>query len=280
MMEGETVFVQTDPTFKEVLAVSTELKNQNRLHVTRLQTACIKDIESNDKREDHRLVFGGERAANMAFVSFGQTASAVVRMCMLEAVGIRRTFWPQIGPRSDGRNRDKLERVVSIGPLFCLANDRGTARYYWWKYDQLYPHFRIEGAVRGLDINQRESMPSMMLIFRNNFTELIEITTTFNTTRREEHRFNSYVHVACIVREIREGEDGPHTIRLKALMQPFNISVEYFDQVMSLRNVEDAQNLQSPLRDEDEETEADDNGKGHKEDSEEESTKDSKKNAN
>lgn len=120
----------------------------------------------------------------------------------------------------------------------------------------------------------------MMFIFRNNFTELIEITTTFHATRREEHRFNSYVHVTCIVREIREGEDGPHTIRLKALMQPFNISVEYFDQVMSLRNEEDAQNLQSPVRDEDEETEADDNGKGHEEDSEEDSTKDSKKNAN
>ena len=249
MMEGETVFVQTDPTFKVVLAVSKELKNQNRLHVTRSQTACIEDIESNDEREDHRLVFD--------FVSFGRTASAVVRMCMLEAVGIRRTFWPKIGPRSDVRNRDKLERVVSTGQLFCLANDRETARYYCWKYDQLYPHFRIEGAVRGLDINQRESMPSMMLIFRNNFTELIEITTTFNTTRREEHRFNSYVHVACIVREIREGEDGPHTIRLKALMQPFNISVEYFDQVMSLRNEEDAQNLPNPLGDEDDESEAD-----------------------
>lgn len=213
-------------------------------------------------------------------MSFGQTASAVVRMCMLEAVGIRRTFWPQIGPRSDGRNRGKLEREVFIRPLFCLANDRETARYYWWKYDQLYPHFLIEGAVRGLGINQRESIQSMMFIFRNNFTELIEITTTFHATRREEHRFNSYVHVTCIVREIREGEDGPHTIRLKALMQPFNISVEYFDQVMSLRNEEDAQNLQSPVRDEDEETEADDNGKGHEEDSEEDSTKDSKKNAN
>lgn len=257
MMEGGTVFVQTDPTFKVVLAVSKELKNQNRLHVKRLQTACIKDIESNDKREDHKLVFGGVRAATMAFGSFGKTASAVVRMCMLEAVGIGRTFWPQIGPQSDRRNRDKLERVVSIGPLFCLANDRGTARYYWWKYDQLYPHFRIEEAVRGLDINQRESMPSMMFIFRNNFTELIEITTTFSATRREKHRFNSYVNVACIVREIREGEDGPHTIRLKALMQPFNISVEYFDQVMSLRNEEDAQNLPNPLGDEDDESEAD-----------------------
>ena len=49
---------------------------------------------------------------------------------------------------------------------------------------------------------------------------------------------------------------------------------------MSLRNEGDAQNLQSPVRDEDEETEADDNGKGHEEDSEEDSTKDSKKNAN
>ena len=279
-MEGETVFVQTDPTFQVVLAVSTELKNQNRLHEKGLQTACIKDIESNDEREDHRLVFGGERAASMDFASFGQTASAVVRMCMLEAVGIRRTFWPKIGPRADGRNRGKLEREVVIRPLFCLANDRETARYYWWKYDQVYPHFRIEAAVRGLGINQRESIQSMMFILRNNFTELIEITTTFHATRREEHRFNSYVHVTCIVREIREGEDGPHTIRLKALMQPFNISVEYFDQVMSLRNKEDAQNLQSPLRDEDEETEADDNGKGHEEDSEEDSTKDSKKNAN
>ena len=99
MMEGETVFVQTDPTFQVVLAVSTELKNQNRLHEKGLQTACIKDIESNDEREDHRLVFGGERAASMDFASFGQTASAVVRMCMLEAVGISRTFWPKIGPR-------------------------------------------------------------------------------------------------------------------------------------------------------------------------------------
>ena len=100
-------------------------------------------------------------------------------------------------------------------------------------------------------------MPSMMLIFRNNFTELIEITTTFDATRREKHRFNSYVHVACIVREIREGEDGPHTIHLKALMQPFNISVEYFDLVIKLRNEEDAKNLPSPLGDEDDESEAD-----------------------
>ena len=184
MVEEETIFVQTDPAFQVVLRVTKELRNQNRLHVTRSQTAGIRDIESNDERQDPRLVFGGRRAANMATVSFGQTASAVVRMCMLEAVGIRRAFWPKIRPRSDARNRNKLEREVLLGPLSSLADDRETAKYYWWKYDQLYTHFRIEGAVSGLDIDQRESMHSMMLIFRNNLTEVIEINTTFNAEGR------------------------------------------------------------------------------------------------
>ena len=103
-MEGETIFIQTDPAFQVVLATTRELKNRNRLHVTRCQTASITDIESNGQREDHRLVFD--------FVSFGRTASAVVRMCMLEAVGIGRTLWPRIGLHADPRNRKKLERVV------------------------------------------------------------------------------------------------------------------------------------------------------------------------
>nr|XP_058963031.1 uncharacterized protein LOC131789865 [Pocillopora verrucosa] len=245
MMEGETIFVQTDPAFQIVLDATNELRD--RLQVTHFQTAVITDIESNHQRDDHRFVFD--------FVSFGRTASAVVRMCMLEAVGVSRKFWPNIGPYSYSRNKNKLEREV-IGPLFCLANDRNTARHYWCKYDQLYPHFRIEDAFSGLDINQQENMSSMMLILRNNFAELIEIITTFTARRRAEHRFNSYVHVTCIVREIQEGKDGPYTIRLKELVQPLNISVEYFDRVMKIRSAEDAQNLPSPLGDEDDESEA------------------------
>lgn len=246
MMEGETIFVQTDPAFRVVLDATNELRD--RLQVTHFQTAVITDIESNHQRDDHRFVFD--------FVSFGRTASAVVRMCMLEAVGVSRKFWPNIGPYSYSRNKNKLEREVVIGPLFCLANDRNTARHYWCKYDQLYPHFRIEDAVSGLDINQQENMSSMMLILRNNFAELIEIITTFTARRRAEHRFNSYVHVTCIVREIQEGKDGPYTIRLKELVQPLNISVEYFDRVMKIRSAEDAQNFPSPLGDEDDESEA------------------------
>ena len=246
MMEGETIFVQTDSAFRVALEATRELRN--RLQPTRCQTAVITDIESNHQRDDQRFVFD--------FVSFGRTASAVVRMCMLEAVGVSRTFWPKIGSYSHSRNKNKLEKEVLRGPLFSLANDRNTARHYWSQYDRLYPHFLIEDAVSGLDINQQKSMPSIMLILRNNFTKMIEIITTFTARRRAEHRFESRVHVTCIVREIQEGEDGPYTIRLKELMQPLNISVEYFDRVMEIRSVEDAKNLPSPLGDEDDESEA------------------------
>ena len=84
---------------------------------------------------------GGKKAATMADSSFGRTASAVARMCMLSAVGIESKFLPKIGQFSSERNKEKMKNMVFIKPLFCLAGDKNKARYYWSKYDQLYPHF-------------------------------------------------------------------------------------------------------------------------------------------
>ena len=243
MMAGETIFVQTDPAFNVVLRALVELRRDGRLEVTHCQRASIEDIESNDEQEVHRLRFGGQNTPTMACMSFGRTASAVLRMCMLKAAGISRAWWPRIGPRSHTRNQAKLQLEVLIHPLFSLANDRRTARHYWSKYDQLCPHFRIQQTMQSLNINDEGSMPSMMLIFRNNCTEVIEINTTFTARPRVGNRFTSNVSVTCIVREILEGEDLPHTALLKELMQPFNIPVEYFKEVMNLKDEKDARNL-------------------------------------
>ena len=276
MMAGETIFVQTDPAFNVVLRALVELRRDGRLEVTHCQRASIEDIESNDEQEDHRLRFGGQNAPNMACESFGRTASAIVRMCMLKAAGINRDWWPLIGPRSNTRNQAKLQFDVYIDPHFSLANDWRTAAHYWSKYDQLYPHFRIQYTVENLNIDDEGSMQSMMLIFRNNWTEMIEITTTLRATPREEHRFNSKVSVACIVREISQAEDRPHTAHLKELIQPFNIPDEYFEEVMNLKNEKDARKLKILQGNKD-----DENSEEVKEkDSEEDSTKESEENAN
>ena len=276
MMAGETIFVQTDPAFNVVLRALVELRRDGRLEVTHCQRASIEDIESNDEQEDHRLRFGGQNAPSMACENFGRTASAVLRMCMLKAAGINRAWWPQIGRTSNTRNQAKLQLEVLINPLFSLAGDRCTARHYWSKYDQLYPHFRIQHTMQSLNINVEGSMPSMMLIFRNNWTEVIEINTTFTAWPREEHRFNSKVSVTCIVRKILEGEDRPHTASLKELMQPFNIPDEYFKEVMNLKNEDDARKLKILQGYKDDEN----SEEGKEEDSEEDSTDDSEENAN
>ena len=218
----EYIFIQTDPAFDYVLKATVELKRQDRLVTLKDQTAELQDIESNDKEEERKFQFGGGKKDPSK--AFGQTASAVVRMCMLEAVQINRDFWPKMGNNSQRRNRKKViftSHRPSTVP-FTLTEDKSTAKKYWSKYDQFYPHFLIEEKVSG---NQRASMPSMMLIFRKNFSELVEITTTFTAMRRHNpaDQFDSFVNVFCAVREIKSPkgvDDGEYTCLLKGMMKP------------------------------------------------------------
>ena len=82
-----------------------------------------------------------------------------------------------------------------------------------------------------------------MLIFRSNFTEVIEITTTFTATPRENQQFHSYIYVVCIVREISESteedEDGEFTRQLKELMVPVEIEEQYFKEVTKVKKMKD-----------------------------------------
>ena len=249
-MNQETIFVQTDPAFDIVLQSLTELRDQGRLHVTHFQAATLTDIESNDDDDDRRFMFGGE---GDPYAAFGRTASSVVRMCMLEAVGVARGLWPTIGTHTNRRNRAKLQNPLGDQPrLFSLANDFDTARHYWSKYDQLYPHFGIEHEVRLVaDENtpvHHVSMPRMMLIFRENFSEVVEITTTFNATPMEHQEFSSYIHVICIVREIskptEKAKDGKFTGQLKELMQvPIEIPGVYFEEMTKVKETDQFQQL-------------------------------------
>ena len=243
-MNQEFIFVQTDPAFNVVLYCLKELGDQNRLQVTHYQWAELRDIESNDANEERKFMFGGKTL--FASHTFGRTASAIVRMCMLEAAGVPRKLWPKPGSNADRRNKAKLHKSLRKPILgFRLATTERIATHYWSKYDQLYPHFRIEDEVDAVDLYTQISIPSMMLIFRENFTEVVEITTTFKATPREDQQFDSYIHVTCIVREIstEEGNDGRCTRLLKELMVPVEIQEEYFEEMTKVKAKEDLPDL-------------------------------------
>ena len=251
-MDQETIFVQTDPAFDVVLQSLLELNKQDRLQLTNFQTASLENIESSNG--DGK--FGGKRAT-LANSAFGRTASAIVRMCMLEAAGVPRRLWPKSSGGSDPRNRAKLvnqvmkpdhEQPVS----FCLANNENAARFYWSKFDHIYPHFRIEHEVRQVTLNRQISMPSMMLIFRRSFTEVVKITTTFTATRKGEQQFESYIHVVCAVRKITaessaEHPDGEYTKLLRKLMNPVQTSDAHFTKIKELKKGDDLNGLLDDL---------------------------------
>ena len=219
--EGENFyFVQTDCIFGVVLEALTELGKEERLQTLHSQEASIEGIESND--DQNQWKFGGCTLPGP--LAFGRTASSVARMCMLRAVNGPSSWWPKIGANGLRRNKDKMAFNSSYSApgqpqVFTFTNSKDEAAELWSKYDQLYPHYIIQGKVSD-HTGRQVSIPKMMLVIRNHFSEVVELNTTLNVTPRGDKEFDSYVHVVCVVRKILPGPDKPNTRQLKKFMWP------------------------------------------------------------
>ncbi|XP_031553471.1 uncharacterized protein LOC116290554 [Actinia tenebrosa] len=225
----ETIFVQTDLSFNVVLQSLNELEKKGRLRETYGQSASINPIASS------KSLFGDRHQ------DFARTASSVIRMCMLKATGIEDNLWPWLGNKSHEKNKKRCHFDYLFSPNgehFSLANDRTTAERYWSRYDQLYPHFLIQVEL-GEEYGSEATINRMMLIFRNNFKEVVEITTKFTVTCERRRNYKSSVHVLCIVRDINQGVDKRFTEIVKTLMNPnFKVNDDrinaYVEQAMNV----------------------------------------------
>ena len=188
-MDGVFIFVNIDPLFNIALEVLRELNDQKRLERTNVQRTWLKEaIQSNDDIYANRFKFGGQHAANngQSAAAFGQTASAIFRMVMLRAVQMQENVWPALKPNTMQRNKASLQFDVKLSalannePFKLLENPVvNTARMYWSRYDHAFPHFLIQSEVLE-NVGNAVSFSNIMLIFRNEFSEVIEITTNAN----------------------------------------------------------------------------------------------------
>jgi hypothetical protein len=217
-IENDCILVQTDCTFNIALIVIKSLKIDGVLHERSYKDVTIVNIESNDQDDRYSLRFGG--GGNLPFSRrlqyFARTASSVLRMMMLESVNASQ-WCPQIGYHSEHRNRQKMQPDVGLWP-FAIAASKEAAEEYYTHYDQLHPHFKIEKGVWSAQPADWY-MQSMMLIFRRDFTEVIEIGTTFQAGYRPYAQFGfgtfqSNAHVRCIVRDVTNPDhDGLRFLR-------------------------------------------------------------------
>ena len=205
---NDCIIVQTDIAFDVALDVLRRLQEHQLLEVTHLQVVSIENVESNAPNEPDRFIFGGGRGNSVHF--FSRTASSVLRMCMLKSGNVPEGLWPQFGAHSLSRNRDKMLYDQQQGNTFVLTADRVDASAYYSSYDHIHPHFKLEHQQKNVPQNEWWYMqPTMMLIFRNNFSEVIEFSTSFKARYRPDIRigtYQSYVNVRCVVRRIRNTE--------------------------------------------------------------------------
>ena len=209
-MEGELIFVNIDPVFNIALKAVEELQGQGRLVEMNRQKAWLEEIKS----ADNTFTFGGDGTPPQQAFQFGKTASAVFRMVMLHAVGIG-NFGPNFGTAQQRNRPPALQFEVSgqfeVFELLEGVNaNEGTARRFCTEYDHVFPRSLITNEVLE---NQGNSVPfrNTMLIFRNNFTEVIEIITEANATMYpadQNGEFRSSVKVTCIRKKISPAGGG------------------------------------------------------------------------
>ena len=224
-MEGDLIFVNIDPGYNIALDALADLEKDGRLEITNQQRSWLEAIQSNVDGNNNIFTFGGENARSDEGASaFAETATAVFRMVMLCAVQISEDWWPELRDNVMKRNKNALRFQVSTSfpfKLLDLKNDnRDTARQYWRKYDHAFPLSLVESELldnHGSNVN----FHNKMLIFRNNFSEVIEIITEAHATMDplgwNAGEFDSYVQVECIRKEIKSsGKDSESFKKLKA----------------------------------------------------------------
>jgi hypothetical protein len=229
-MEGDVIIVSIDPAFNIAHAALQELDDQGRLKVLTSQRSWLHAIQSNVFGNNNIFKFGK---------AFGRTASAVFRMVMLRAVQIKDELWPIVGKINTIRNKEALRFAVSrpdAVPFKLLGeenqgnNNTETAKVYYGKFDHAFPHHVIETKVSQVK-GRRVYFSNKMLIFRNDFSEVIEIITNAHATMHPEGQgwgpgeFDSYVRVKCIQKQIMLGDDGEYFNILKEIAPEMQMGI-------------------------------------------------------
>lgn len=228
---AEVIFIQTDPTFNLVLRATRELRANGRLPVDRTtsQRAWTERIERRVEDVEDDCYFW--RSTN----NFARTASACIRMAMMEATGISHENWPD--RQAAFNNMNTQEEHMHHHPArmpFQLTDDSSEARRYWSRFDQPYPANYITQKYRETELQGMVPLSSIIIIFRNNFTEMIEITTTVSLQKQVENGgiYHASVHVLCIKREIVPPGDDQAEERdfqlLQELCRTDNANIEGF----------------------------------------------------
>ena len=124
---------------------------------------------------------------------------------MMEATRINCRHWPRIDSFQQNTREGNMSHTDRP---FCLAHNKREAKRYSSKYKILYESNDIIQKYRGTAAGANVPLNSVMVIFRNNFSEMIKIITVVDLQKRVDKVYHATVRVLCEKYRIAQGDDA------------------------------------------------------------------------
>jgi len=211
----EAIYLQTDRTFNLVQDAIAELRRERRLdqgirqgaRICRIERALNEEEEEEDEEEEQEQQQEDPRYTWRSINDFARTASACFRMAMMEAMGIDRKYWPRI---NSFQQNTREGNMIPADIQFHLTENRREAKRYSSKYKMLYESNDIIQKYRDTAARANVPLDSVMVIFRNNFTEMIKITTAVHLQKGVDNDrvHHASVRVLCEKHAIAPDQEG------------------------------------------------------------------------
>ena len=220
---AEYIFQSTDPTFEIATRAVAELREQRRLRISYSQISGINRVKSSSRRNN--LEFGN-------LYDFSRRVGLCARICMAHSLELNARAW-RVGAGVYENHLDDDENFHT--DLTWATRDQtlpdlsGRQSKYCSEYDRFYPHYIIEEKLNERQIERSNKYyPSMMYIFLDNFSQIIQINTTIHVVDRgmnyeithDDGRYKCRIDVTSTFALIKKkGTDRKFMNLLKTLCQ-------------------------------------------------------------
>jgi hypothetical protein len=249
-----------DPFFEIATRAIAELQNQNRYEIQHTKTSWIDRVKSANNNNQHIYHNLNGLARRLGICA---------RICMAHSAGMNPTLRQVVNCYD--RNLEDLTNFHTDPPGAAqnLALNQAQEKKYCNEYDRLYPQHAIEdhiaNAIKDHIANGNDAaaavhsdMPTTMYIFRNNWNEVIQISTTMHIEDRGEAfeqenedeidngRYNCRIQVVTIQAGIAEGQNQKFMRFLVALSNahnPHNQAEDFVNQLQQLAINDDLADL-------------------------------------
>ena len=208
----ECFVTSTSPFFQIATRAITELTNQQRYDIVYEKTSTIIRVRSGNNQNS--LIFDNPHG-------LARRLCVCARICMAFSTGIN----PRLRHVENcfDRNLDDQENFTTqliVGEEENVEVDGAQERRYFNEYDRLYPQHEIQDRIEAAQAEHHEeviNIPQTMYIFRNNWSEVIQISTTMTIQDQgaqiendnpNEGRYNCSIEVVTTRATIAEPAEG------------------------------------------------------------------------